>query len=80
MLSKRSFVPGGECIQTVRIVLDDGREGIFTGKAICDPENEQNLSVKEVLVSAPENVDGEWQVDEVDIDLIRDKDGGDTVH
>lgn len=50
-------------LQTVRIVLKDGRVGLFTGVAILDPSIEEDAEIDEVFMSVPVDVPADLDTD-----------------
>jgi hypothetical protein len=49
-------------VQTIRLVLADGREGLFTGEAICDPRAHEDLRVMQVFVSFPHDLPDGYEI------------------
>lgn len=54
-------------IQSIKIILTDGRVGIFSGRALFDPTKEE-VVVKEMQVSEPRDIPDGYSMQVIDGD------------
>jgi hypothetical protein len=52
-------------IQSIKIILTDGRTGIFSGRALFDPTKE-DVTVQEMQVSEPRDVPDGYSMEIID--------------